>query len=459
MTRDPGPLTADDLYEMALRSFGREQCATAIAYADACLKLAPDFVDAWLLQAEVHLLEERDAAALACLTRAASITPPSIVALHRLAAHYLRLGRPENALAVAEQLKNLQPDDPEIDYVLAVARSRSGRHGEAFNTFQKLLRDDPDDAGSAIEASWLALGQRDYRRGWPLWEHRFGAGVTPAAVHHLPFWDGSPPTERKILVLPEGGHGDIIWAARFLPALKAAGASVHFLCLPALSHLLQNLQGVDIWVENAEELPGYGCELQISLLSLPYLLGVDDPSRYPPPRLKCDPAFAERRNALLARARAPLRVGILWSGNVDYGGNADRAAHLSDFLPLAELPFVQLYSLQKGPPHRQLIEGGLGDLVIDCDDFDFAETAAMIQSLDVIVMTDSAVGHIAGAIGTPVWLLLDTFPHWYHCFEGDRSDWYPGMRFFRQQQPRDWSNVIRNVGEALKGVAESRGIL
>ncbi len=247
----------------------------------------------------------------------------------------------------------------------------------------------------------------------------------------------------NILVLPEGGHGDIIWAARFLPALKAAGAGVHFLCPPALSHLLQNLQGVDIWVENAEELPGYGCEYQISLLSLPYLLGVDDPSRYPPPRLKCDPAFAGRRDALLARARAPLRVGILWSGNVDYGGNADRAAQLSDFLPLAELPFVQLYSLQKGLPHRQLIEGGLGDLVIDCDDFDFAETAAMIQSLDVIVMTDSAVGHIAGAIGTPVWLLLDTFPHWYHCFEGDRSDWYPGMRFS--------GNSIRVTGAMSSG--------
>ncbi|EAV42139.1 TPR repeat [Stappia aggregata IAM 12614] len=457
MTRDPGHLTADDLYALALRSFGREQCAAAIAYADACLELCPDHLDAWLLQAEVHSLEERPTAALACLTRAVATQPASATALHRLIAHYLRLGRSGDALRVAEQLKNRQPDDPEIDYVLAVARSRRGQRDEALATFRELLCHNPHDAGSAIEASWLALGQRDYQAGWPLWEHRFGLNVSPAASQHLPFWDGSPLLGKKILVLPEGGYGDIIWAVRFLPALKATGAKVHFLCPPALLRLLQSLEGVDEWVDEADG--PHGCALQVSLLSLPSLLNVNDPSLHPPARLQGDSSFAEKRDSLLARARAPLRVGIIWSGNVDYGGNADRAAQLQDFLPLAELPFVQLFSLQKGPPQRQLIEGGLGDLVIDCDDFDFAETALLIQALDIIVMTDSAAAHIAGAVGTPVWVLLDTFPHWYHCFEGERSDWYPGMRYFRQEKSRNWTDVVGNIREALKRVAKSRGIL
>ncbi|CAE7559750.1 flbA, partial [Symbiodinium microadriaticum] len=153
-----------------------------------------------------------------------------------------------------------------------------------------------------------------------------------------------------------------------------------------------------------------------------------------------------------------MRVGILWSGNVDYGGNADRAARLKDFLPLAELPDVQLYSLQKGPPQRELIESGLGDLIIDCDDHDFAETAALIKALDLIIMTDSAVAHIAGALGTPVWVLLDTFAHWYHGFEGDRSDWYPAMRFFRQSRPRHWQDVIARIRDELKEFSKERDI-
>ncbi|MHA7775139.1 tetratricopeptide repeat protein [Roseibium sp. M-1] len=457
MTRDRSFLTADELYEMALRSFGREQCSTAIAYADACLELCPDHVDAWLLQAEVHLLEERETAALACLARASAIKPASTVALNRLAAIYLRSGRPDDALHVARRLKGMQPDNPEIDYVLAVAMSRAGKHDEALTAFQELLRLDQEDAGSAIEASWLALGKKNYHSGWPLWERRFGPGACPTAVQNLPFWDGSPIYGKNILVLPEGGYGDTIWAVRFLPALKKTGAIIHFLKQPALSGLMQTIEGVDVWIDDADG--PHGCELQVSLLSLPHLLRINDPSLYPPARLHCDHAWAERRDGLLARARAPLRIGVLWSGNVDYGGNADRAARLADFLPLAELPFLQLYSLQKGPPQRELIEGDLGNLVIDCDDFDFSETALLVKSLDFVVMTDSAVAHIAGSIGTPAWVMLDTFPHWYHCFEGMQSDWYPGMRYFRQERPRVWSDVIEDMGENLKGVARSRNLL
>ncbi|GAB4528182.1 MAG: tetratricopeptide repeat protein [Roseibium sp.] len=442
---------------MAARSFGREQCNAAIALADACLELCPDHVDAWLLQAEVHLLEERTTAALACLTRASAIAPADTTVLNRLVALYLGLGRSDAALSAARHLKDLLPDDPEIDYILAVAQARAGKRQEACAMFRELLRRNPEDAGSAIEGSWLTLGERNYSSGWPLWERRFGSGSCPTAARHLPFWDGSPVSGRKILVLPEGGYGDAIWAARFLPALKKAGATVHFLNRPALSSLFRELDGVDAWVDDADG--PHGCELQVSLLSLPHLLGVDDPSLFPPARLCADRAWAERCDALLARSRAPLRVGVIWSGNVDYGGNADRAARLADFLPLAELPFLQLYSLQKGPPQRELIEAGLGDLVIDCNDFDFSETALLIKSLDVIVMTDSAVAHIAGSIGTPVWVLLDTFPHWYHGFEGDRSDWYPSMRLFRQQSARNWSDVVRNVCAALTGLAGSRNII
>jgi len=454
MTRKDDRPAADRLYEMALRNYGREQTESARALCDACLEFCPDHVDAWLLQAEAHSFEDRETAALSCLIRAANIEPPSPEALSRLTSQYLRMGRPLDAVSSARRHLEYYPGDPETDYALAVALSRAGRREEALSAFQKFLAVHEEDTGSAIEAAWLLLGERRYRQGWPLWEKRPLFAPFPATPDSPPHWRGEALAGRKILVVPEGGHGDTIWAARFLPCLKTAGAEVHVQTRPALSNLFKDLEGVDAWVEETGPQAAY--DFWVPILSLPSLLQVDDPARYPPAKLHAEPAQGGGLEKLLARARAPLRVGIVWSGNVDYGGNADRAARLTDFLPLSELPYVQLYSLQKGPPQRELIEGSYGDLIIDCDDFDFSETAALIGSLDLIVMTDSAVAHIAGSLGTPVWVLLDRYSHWFHGFEGSRSDWYPAMRFFRQSQPRQWNDVISRIREELADFAGKR---
>lgn len=451
MTREDDRPAADRLYEMALRNFGREQTESARVLCDACLELSPDHADAWLLLAEAHSFEDRDQAALACLIRAAAIEPPSLEALSRLTRQYLQMGRPLDAVNAARRQLEILPGDLDTEYALAVALARADKREEALSAFQKLLEIEDTASASAIEATWLLLGDKRYREGWPLWERRPMYVSCPATRDPVPMWQGEPLSGRKILVLPEGGHGDTIWAARFLPGLKAAGAEVHVQTRPALSNLFKDLEGVDAWTEDTEPQADY--DLWVPILSLPALIEVDDPARYPPATLHAEPSQGGGLERLLGRSRAPLRVGILWSGNVDYGGNADRAARLTDFLPLSELPFVQLYSLQKGPPQRELIEGGYGDLIIDCDDFDFSETAALIRSLDLIIMTDSAVAHIAGSLGTPVWVLLDRFPHWFHGFEGSGSDWYPAMRFFRQSQPRDWSDVVIRVREALADFA------
>lgn len=454
MTRREDGLSAGRLYEMALRAYGREQTDSARTLTDACLELCPDHGDAWLLQAEAHLFEGRESAAIGCLARAAKVGPTRDDALIRLAGLFLEAGRPEEAATCAERLLEARPGEREASYLHAVALSRTGRRQEALTAFRTLLGKDANDANSAVEAAWLLLGEKNHSAGWAQWERRPIPAPFPGAPDNTALWQGEPLDGKTVLVLPEGGHGDTIWAARFLPGLKATGATVHLLDRPALSNLFGDLEGVDALVGDTSAPHAY--DYWVPMLSLPARLDVSEPARYPPPRLSSRAATDGRFDALLARARAPMRVGILWSGNVDYGGNADRAARLKDFLPLAELPHVQLYGLQKGPPQRQLIESGLGDLIIDCDDYDFSETAALIRALDLIIMTDSAVAHIAGAVGTPVWVLLDTFAHWYHGFEGSGSDWYPGMRFFRQSRPRYWQDVIVRVRDELQKFPKER---
>ena len=241
----------------------------------------------------------------------------------------------------------------------------------------------------------------------------------------------------------------MVWAARFLPAVKALGFEV-ILQVPApLGALFCDLHGIDAAIEfNAGD--GVDADFWCPILSLPGRLGVTDPTKHPPARLYRQPLPDGRLEHLLERGRGRKRIGIIWSGSITYGNNRHRAAALSDFFPLMELPSVQLYSLQKGPPQADLNDSGVGNLIIDADDYDFAETAALVDKLDLIIMTDSAVAHIAGSLNKPVWVMLDSNPYWYHGVSGPRSAWYPSMRLFRQNRPGDWTGVMQGVIAALE---------
>ncbi len=429
---------AERLCAMALRAFGRAQFETARVQADACLELDPGHAGAWAVLAEAHLMAGREAAALACFVRLGRLTGEA-EAWARCARLCLELGRWGEAEGFAARASGVSGR-----YLRGLARARGGDAAGALEDFVAVLAEAPDHTAAGYEAAQVHLATRDYAAGWPLFERRQELDPGFVAPEGIARWRGEPVAGRRVLVLPEGGHGDTIWAARFLPVLKARGAEVVLRRRAGLEALFAGLEGVDAVVED-----GAGADLWCPVLSLPGLLGLDDPEAVPPARLTALVPEDGRFERLLGRARGRLKVGILWSGSVTYGNNRHRAARLTDFLPLAELPEVQLYSLQKGSPQAELDESGLGDLVIDADDCDFAETAALAQALDLIVMTDSALGHLAGSLGRPVWLLLDSAPFWYHA-GGESSRWYPSMRFFRQARAGDWSVPVLAARAALE---------
>jgi hypothetical protein len=154
----------------------------------------------------------------------------------------------------------------------------------------------------------------------------------------------------------------------------------------------------------------------------------------------------------MARFHRDFRVGIVWSGSVTFRNNHRRAVGLERFLPLAEIPGVQLFSLQKGPPYEQFRRLAPLPAVVDLGSLfeDFADTAAVLRQLDLVVMTDSSVAHLCGALGVPIWNLLNFHAYWIYPPGQDSSPWYPSMRLFRQRRPSDWDEVFGRLHQALE---------
>ena len=171
----------------------------------------------------------------------------------------------------------------------------------------------------------------------------------------------------------------------------------------------------------------------------------------PPPPLTLAATSRQRLADLLAPFRGRFRVGIVWSGNPAFSSNNLRATTLERFLSLAEVPGVQLISLQKGPPEQELDQPGLAPLVFDLGRKlnHFGETAAACELLDLVIMTDSSVAHLAGSLGRPVWNLLRYAPYWVYGVSGAKTSWYPSMTLFRQPKPGDWESVFTQVRSAL----------
>ncbi|MCB1957746.1 MAG: glycosyltransferase family protein [Rhodocyclaceae bacterium] len=431
------------LFAIARRHAGRARFDEACTLLDAMLEQDPGDVDALCLLAECHHQAGRDTAAIACLQRLLAAHGDDADALCLLADLYVdgkRIGEAVDAMARAQAC---DPTNAAMAHGLAVTQRRAGQGAEALATLDRALALAPHFDIARFERAMVLLEAGRLAEAWPDYDLRHL--LDPAYVEHpsLPRWQGEPFPGRRLLVTAEGGHGDTIWAARFLPAVRALGGEVHLQVQPALGALLSALGGVDGL--QPLDAPTDGFDLGCPLLSLPGRLAVRDPAAYPPARLNPSREAPEHWRHLLARAGGRLKVGILWSGSETYANNRHRAAALADFLPLLELPSVQLFSLQKGPQQAVLREAALGGLVIDTDDCDFSETAALVEGLDLLVMTDTALAHLAASLGKPVWLLLDAAPFWFYGTAGERCPWYPSMRLFRQAVAGDWGGVVRRV--------------
>lgn len=354
----------------------------------------------------------------------------------------------ESAVACHDAAIALVPEDGGPRYNRGISLAEAGRYSDAAVAFTQALTLDPGHRMAAWDRGRSYLHMGNLAAGWADYEVRLHNGLVPPREVPGQAWDGTPYHGRTLLLLSEQGFGDMLWVSRYLARAKALGGVLVVECLPELVALYAGLGIADRIVAKGASLPH--ADLHAWQCSLPGIFTLTPDTIPPVPNMAADPGRIAGLRPLMATAPGTLRIGIVWSGSTTFVRNDDRATSLARFIDAFDQPGVQLFSLQKGPPEAEMVRCAphrIIDLAPHLHGFD--DTAAAIALLDLVIMTDSAVAHLAGSMGRPVWVLLGRAAHWLWLQERSDSPWYPSMRLFRPRGETDWAHVFDSAASAL----------
>lgn len=457
------------------------------------LRLKPALTEQRLLLAQALILGGHAEEAVEELMTLLGMTPASSAAYANLGMACRRLGRIDEAIRYYRCALGFAPDNPGVLNNLGVTLQDLGRLDEAAACFRRSIEIQPDAAHThlnlgltardamrvdemialariavrrdpALAEAHTALGyglllKGELEEGFAEYEWRSRMADFPSLRRSFPSppWDGSDLTGRTLLIHDEQGVGDTIMFARFAPLVQSRGARVFVECNSQAVRLLSSMTGVEGVLSRFETPPPH--DVHIALASLPHRLGTmlytipaDVPYLHAEPALTA--AWAKRMGP-----RRGLRVGLVWAGNPEFKADHVRSPRLKAFLALLETPDVAFFGLQKGAGRRDLdscgpLPGSFNDLGAEITDF--ADTAAIMANLDLVISSCTAPAHLAGALGRPVWTVLPFSPDWRWLDRGLCTPWYPTMRLFRQDRLGDWEPVMGRVRAALHALARSR---
>jgi hypothetical protein len=451
------------------------------------VELAPDFLDAWQNLGVCYFEQKNFSKAAECFEIVVSTDPDRSGCFASLGEIYFQLGANylERGLACLETALVGQPGNIELinlkglmcheleRYDQAEKAYREGLAIEPRNSillsnlgnmylamaqpekavmhFNLALQIEPGNASILFNRAMSRLLMGDYKRGWEDYEARFQKQEPVVTFHqHLPRWHGEPLDGKTLLVWSEQVYGDTIQFARFLLLLKKFGGTILFECLDAtVAPLFKGIGGFDQMILRGQPAPE--ANYQVPLASLPGILEITDETiPYKDRYLYADSEKREQWLTLISKIAGPEKpkIGIVWGGRKPRL-NANRSLSLHLLAPLFDLPDVQWFSLQMGEDRQQVTEFRAHLVDLGEGIKDFGDTAAIMGSMDLIISIDTAVAHLAGALGVPAWVLLKSSPDWRWQLERSDSPWYRSVRLFRQQRPGAWNRVVEDLLVAL----------
>lgn len=425
---------------LAMALLRDRRAVDALEAALRATEAGPDFAEAWFVRGAAEHALQRHAAAADSLARALAADSGHARARLALGNVLADLDRLEPAAHELRRAIVADPTLPEAHASLGFVLTALGRPEEGAAACDAAIALRPDFARAHWNRAAARLLAGDYAQGWADHEWRcadpqFAAGF-PALSG--PAWDGGDPAGCTLLVWAEQGLGDTIQFARYLPLLAARGARVLVACAAPLHRLLGTLPGVTAIAQDAP-LPPY--DAWVFQMSLPLLFGTTLASIPSPAGYLAAPGDPPAR-------QGALRVGLAWAGNPAQANDARRSLPTAALAPLAALPGIAWTNLQLGGKGTELaimhrMPAPRPDLA------DLADTAACIAGLDLVVSADTAVAHLAGALGKPVWVMLAHAPDWRWMLGRPDSPWYDSARLFRQPAPGDWDSVVGQVATAI----------
>ncbi len=467
------PDDVDILNELGVALWRQGRLAEAEAVYDHACRIEPDdFRILTNLGLALHSQGRVDEAGES-YRRALELEPDTFEAVMNSGIVLSDQGKFDEAMGLLVRALELRPDSADAMQNIGMNLGRQGRWREAVAYYDAALSLKPEFPEVHRNLAYALLCCGEYERGWP--EHEWRLKCKPSEGHRInrTFWNGDNFSGRSLLLHAEQGFGDSLQFIRYASLVKRRGGQVMLLCPGRLLRLLARCEGVDLAFDATSYIPD--CHVHVPMLSLPAIFGTTiDTVPAQVPYLKCDALLVEHWRALLAEALGaacanhsaesagspharPFLIGIAWQGNPSQKMDNWRSFPLENFAPLAAMPNVRLVNLQ--------VEHGL-DQLRGCDAMfpvtdllglrkrDFVETAALMTQLDLVITPDTAVAHLAGGLGLPVWVGLCSVGDWRYPDGRDDTPWYPTMRLFRQTRLGDWDGVFRRMCEALKKVLE-----
>ena len=451
------PDFADAWMGRAAACFNLKHPGDALAAFDRALSIRGDIAEIWAGRGTALTELNRNDEALRAFDKALALDPGMAEALSRRGGVLTKLKRYDEAFADFDKALALRPD-------LAPAWGGRGdalfelrRYDEALAAYETASALKPDFAETQFSEGFIQLLRGDLALGWKGYEARWDTRQYAGARRNFtqPMWSGGDIAGKTLLIHAEQGLGDTIMMARYAPMAAARGAKVVLEAQPALVPLMQSVEGVAQVVAKGAMLPAF--DIHCPIMSLPLAFGTDlatIPAATPYLKAPAD-ALARWRSRLPS---VGFKVGLAWAGNPNHGKDNERSIPLKDILPASSVDGASFFSLQKDlrEGDQDVLKANPQIVNLGAEIKTFLDTAAIMMSLDLVISVDTAVAHLAGALGKPVWVLQPTNPDWRWLLERSDSPWYPTARLFRQTSDGDWRSVVDEVRAELRKAIAGR---